>query len=1123
MTDSSATIAHSPPDPALTIASPSPTDEATATVVTTVRLAASGAVVPGYEILGELGRGGMGVVYKARQVALNRQVALKMILAGSHAGDTLLARFKAEAEAIAKLQHPNIVQIYDIGECDGRPYFSLELVEGGSLERKIAGQPQNPRLAARIVEVLARAVHVAHEAGIVHRDLKPANILLQVESRSVSGGSSVNRSMLSASTEFGTPKITDFGLAKHLGASQLGQTGAGSIMGTPSYMSPEQAQGENHVVGPLTDVYALGAILYELLVGRPPFRADTPLNTIMEVIRGEAVPPRRVQSKTPRDLETIALKCLEKSPTKRYASALHLADDLQRYLDGSPIAARPAGSIERAIKWAKRRPTLAALVATIVIAGIALVSGGVWAYAAVTREAAEARQAQAAATAALEQARQRQVRLCVANGSRQLDAGDLLNSLVWFAEALRLDAGHADREQVHRKRLAAAIQHCPRLERVWRHEGAVTKAVFSPDGKCVATASADGMARIWDPTTGDSTLPLEQGGTVAFLEFSADGKKLLTGGFNGNAFLWDVASGQRLVTFPVGVALARGHILPGDRVVLATRAGGIRFWDGKTGTPHQPVLVHNGKLTDLAVDATGRLIVSASDDGIARLWDAAQMVAVGLPMKHASAINTVAFSPDGDRIATGCADGTTQVWNVRTGEPILARSIRQRGSVNVVVFSPDGTRVAAASDDKTAQVFDATTGMTASPQFRHGSRVGTVVFSPDGRWIATGSDDNAARIWDASSAAAIGPILRNNGTPVTVMFSPDGRSILTGSQDGLARLWRLLVPTSSGAQLTVTPSEGVRTLSSPDGKLMVAFGGESVARVRRASDREPVGPPLRHDSVVSSTAFSSDGKTIATGAGDGTVQLWDAVEGKTLWPEPVRHSTQVDWLAFSRDGKKLATASDDNTSLVLNAADGRPLFAPIRHTGGVYHVAFSDLGDCLFTASHDGTSRIWDAETGEPLTPPLPPWDGKPWRDELEADGRAAADLMTFAQVLSGLRVDEHGGQAQLPTAAIREAWGKLRQKYPADFTDTPGAARVWHEQRAAESEKAKSWFAAAWHLERLVSLTPAEADIPRRLARALGEWGSWERSAAAATLAIELSPGSWEAWQRRGQALGEL
>jgi tetratricopeptide (TPR) repeat protein/tRNA A-37 threonylcarbamoyl transferase component Bud32 len=301
----------------------------------------------------------MGVVYKARQKGLNRTVALKMILSGPHASEDELRRFRAEAESAARLQHPNIVQIYEVGEQDGLAYFSLEYVEGGSLADRLAGAPLPPEDAARLSETLARAVQAAHERGVIHRDLKPANVL-------VAGAPDTPVGQL-------TPKVTDFGLSKQMDAGS--RTRSGVVMGTPSYMAPEQAGGAG-AAGPATDVYALGAILYELLTGRPPFRAATALDTVLQVLSEEPVPPSRFQPKLPRDLETICLKCLQKEVPRRYASAAALADDLHRFLRGEPILARPVPAWERVLKWARRRPTVASLTVLSAAALVAVLGVG---------------------------------------------------------------------------------------------------------------------------------------------------------------------------------------------------------------------------------------------------------------------------------------------------------------------------------------------------------------------------------------------------------------------------------------------------------------------------------------------------------------------------------------------------------------------------------------------------------------------------------------------------------------------------------------------------------------------------------------------------------------------------
>lgn len=313
-----------------------------------------GPTVPGYTILGELGRGAMGVVYKAQQKGLNRLVALKMMLAGGHAGAEQLARFHTEARAVARLQNPNIVQIYDVGEHDGLPYFSLEFVDGGTLHDRLGGKTQPPRDAARMIETLARAMDCAHQLGIIHRDLKPANVLMTAQ---------------------GILKISDFGLAKRLEGEDSGQTRSGTLMGTPSYMSPEQARGDTHDIGPAADQYALGAMLYEMLTGRPPFQGASILDTLEQVRTHEPVPPSRLQPSVPRDLETICLRTLQKEPRQRYATTGELAEDLRRFHAGEPILARPVGRIERTWRWCKRNPKLASLYSAI---GLLLATVGVF-------------------------------------------------------------------------------------------------------------------------------------------------------------------------------------------------------------------------------------------------------------------------------------------------------------------------------------------------------------------------------------------------------------------------------------------------------------------------------------------------------------------------------------------------------------------------------------------------------------------------------------------------------------------------------------------------------------------------------------------------------------------------
>jgi WD40 repeat protein/serine/threonine protein kinase len=952
-------------------------------------------VVPGYEIVGELGRGGMGVVYKAWQPGVNRLVALKMVLHGAHAGSAELARFRTEAEAVGRLQHPNIVQIYEVSQQAGRPFFALEYIDGTNLARQLDGKPQPARVAARLIQTLARAVHHVHQRGIVHRDLTPRNVLLTAD---------------------GTPKITDFGLAK----LQVGgpfQTESGSILGTPCYMAPEQAAGKTHEIGPATDIYALGAILYEMLTGRPPFLAETPFDTVLQVRTSDPVPPRRLLGKIPRDLETICLKCLHKEPRKRYASALDLADDLRRYLQGEPIQARPVPLWERALKLARRRPGVAFLsvaVLLLTVLGFSLVTSQ-W-----VRVDRERKRAEEARRQALRNAVGQAMVLAQVQGER----GDVDLALLSYARCLALvPEEDADLRRVIRTNLRAWAAQLHPLKVCLAHRKPITCTARSPGGRLVVTGSEDGTARLWRADTGRAAgAPLRHHGPVRAVTLSRDGRLVLTGSEDGTARLWRADTGR-----PFGPALRHASPVaavafhPSGRLVLtAAEDGALRFWAVATGRRAAPALPRQTEhVAKVAFSPDGRFVL-ANCGQVVRLWETATGTPCG-EIQHDQRVRDVAFSPDSRLVVTGSDDKTAWLWNLAGRRPV-AKLTGHQGWVRAVAFSPDSKYVLTGSHDQTVQLWDARTGAPLGVELRHRSSITDAAFSPDGKTILTGCGDGTARLWDVATRSPRGSPLRHRGTVEMVAFL-DGRTVLTRSEHQEVRLWKVspggLRPRAfpsalDGVKALVTSRDGRLVLSgslangaqfwdaatgddvglpilppsdsetqavalSPHGRLVLTgtwnpLTRRGEAQLWDANTNNPLGRPLVHPGPVWAVAFSPDGETILTGCSGpgkrGEARLWQTATGKRLG-KPLEHGAPVLAVAFSPDGKTVATASQDRTARLWVTATGRPAGPALRHEGWVTAVAFSPDGTKLLTGCRDGMARLWQVSTGRLLGAPL--------------------------------------------------------------------------------------------------------------------------------------------------------
>ncbi|MGL4554401.1 MAG: protein kinase domain-containing protein, partial [Gemmataceae bacterium] len=913
---------------------------------------AVGTVIGGrYTLVEIIGEGGMGTVFRATQTQpVKRDVALKLIRAGRDSR-AVLARFDAERQALALMDHPNIARIFDGGlTLTGQPFFVMELVAGVPLTEYCDTHRLTVDARLKLFVAVCQAVQHAHQKGIIHRDLKPGNVLVtEVDGRP-------------------TPKVIDFGVAKateqKLTDMSLADTGA--IVGTPAYMSPEQADPTTADIDTRTDVYALGVILYELLAGSQPLdaarfrrgallemlrmvreveppRPSTRLSTaaaLPNIAACRSIDPAKLAKLLRGELDWVVMKALEKDRARRYDTATGLARDLERYLADEVVEARPPSRGYRVRKFVTRHTVPVAAAGAVLLALVAGVVASTYFGVLASQEATAARTAEAGARTA-----EGVARTAEGKAADEAKAARKAEATAKWQERLANDAKHAIqidlafrfRAEMEYDRVAALLGEMrPEYQDVWEtryvrtlwrretplratlkgHTSVVDRAAFSPDGTRVLTYSWDGTARVWDVATGQEKFTLK-GHTdkVRSAAFSPDGTRIVTTGRDNTARVWDAVTGQELTALKGHTEAVRSAAFSpgGTRVVTGSNDDTARVWDVATGQVKAALKGHTEAVGLVAFSPDGNQILTGSSDETARVWDARTGQEKATLKGHMGGVRSMAFSPDGTRILTGSFHGAVRVWDAATGVEKAALK-DDTGAIIIACFSPDGTRVVTGSGDHTARVWDAATGQEKIALKGHTGPVMSAAFSPDGTRVVTGAGDGTARVWDAATGREMTALKGHTGWVYSVCFSPDGARVLTGSGDGTARVWD--------------------------------------------AEMRPEKPAPNSDTrMVWSVAVSADGTRVLVGSEDGTARVCDAVTGQ-VQAVLKGHTNGVGSAAFSPDGTRVVTGSNDDTARVWDAATGQERAVLRGHTGGVHSVCFSPEGTRVVTGSYDDTARV---------------------------------------------------------------------------------------------------------------------------------------------------------------------